>query len=108
MIRFVQWVRATGYRRAWQIASLCRRHVKAHPNCWWCGRSVRPEAHHIKSVHQFPMLALDPLNLRTLCGRGRCHFVVGHLCDWKRSVVVEDATIINLEQVLTTNKRGKK
>jgi predicted HNH restriction endonuclease len=43
------------------------------------------EVHHVKPFHLFPQLELDPANLMTLCeDGGNCHFMVGHLKDWRR------------------------
>lgn len=61
------------------------RFVALHPTCAACGSDAFPEVHHIKPYHLFPKLELDPANLITLCDGPyrRCHFVVGHLCDWR-------------------------
>lgn len=47
-----------------------------------CGSCTKPEVHHIVPVHLNPDLELDPENLITLCDK-YCHFVFGHLMDYK-------------------------
>lgn len=59
-------------------------HVKANPYCYACGRKKGLEVHHIEDFSTKPELELDPNNLLTLCDKGtRCHFVFGHLGNWK-------------------------
>lgn len=57
-------------------------HIKNYPECAACGRKTGLDVHHIKPYHINPELELDPNNLITLCDK-YCHFVFGHLMDWK-------------------------
>lgn len=69
-----------------------REHLATNPGCIACGRSKEVEVHHEKPFHEHPELELEPSNLVTLCA-DPCHFVFGHLLNWKRSnpFVREDA-----------------
>lgn len=69
-------------------------HLKQHPCCAACGRSLKLEVHHIEPVHINPEGELDPSNLVTLCD-SPCHIVFGHFMDWKswNSSVVEDCAV---------------
>lgn len=53
-----------------------------YPTCACCGTDANLNVHHKKPFHLYPGLELDFGNLVTLC-EGRCHFLVGHLCDWR-------------------------
>jgi hypothetical protein len=57
-------------------------HLKYNPSCAACGRKNGLEVHHIIPYNVHPELELDPNNLITLCDK-YCHFVFGHLMDWK-------------------------
>lgn len=62
--------------------------------CRACGGARKLELHHIQPVHIYPELELVPANVITLCmGPHRCHFEVGHLCNWDNwnTNVVADA-----------------
>lgn len=61
-----------------------REHLGREPACIACGRSGSLEVHHVVPYHDRPDLELDPGNLVTLCA-DPCHFVFGHLLDWRRS-----------------------
>lgn len=67
-------------------------HLKLDPICRACGSDEDLEVHHIEPVQICPEKELDPNNLITLCGK-HCHFVFGHLMDYKswNTNVVEDA-----------------
>jgi lysophospholipase L1-like esterase len=54
--------------------------LAAHPLCAACGAKATT-VHHIIPFHLAPGRELDPDNLICLCDR--CHFLVGHLGDWK-------------------------
>jgi len=59
-------------------------HIKKNPLCYVCGSKKKLQVHHIKDFSTHPELELDPENLVTLCvGSMRCHFVWGHLGNWK-------------------------
>lgn len=53
--------------------------------CAICGSSDNLEAHHKKSFKEHPELELDLSNLMPLCRNPsrNCHFVFGHLMNWK-------------------------
>lgn len=57
-------------------------HLKREKTCRGCGTSKKLEVHHKIPVHINPELELDPDNLITLCD-GYCHFVLGHLMDYR-------------------------
>lgn len=59
-------------------------YLKANKVCAACGRKTHLEVHHIEDFSTHPERELDSDNLITLCDHGtRCHFVLGHLGDWK-------------------------
>lgn len=75
--------------RSYKWNTVRKQHLEKHPNCIACGRNKKLEVHHIKPVHLFPDLELDPSNLVTLCA-DPCHILFGHLMDfksWNKSVV---------------------
>lgn len=57
-------------------------HLAKHHRCAACGKTKGLEVHHIKPVHKYPELELDPLNLITLCDN-QCHLTFGHFMDYK-------------------------
>jgi 5-methylcytosine-specific restriction enzyme A len=65
----------------WQ--TIRKNHLEKYPNCMACGRNKKLEVHHIKPVHLFPELELDPENLMTLCA-DPCHIVFGHFMNFKK------------------------
>lgn len=69
--------------------------LKNHRKCECCGKTYGLHVHHIKPVHLYPELELDLDNLITLCGK-RCHFLIGHLCNWKsyNKDVIQDANYL--------------
>ena len=69
-------------------------HLKQYPQCMACGRDSKLEVHHIKPVHLFPELELDPSNLVTLCA-DPCHITFGHLMNFKsyNKTVEEDCAV---------------
>lgn len=72
--------------RSGQWPSVRNAHLSLFPTCAACGQTKRPQVHHIKPVHLFPELELDPFNLITLgegCTSGNHHFLFGHLGDWR-------------------------
>jgi 5-methylcytosine-specific restriction enzyme A len=56
-------------------------HIKQQPLCQACGSKKSLEVHHIEPYHLNLDRELDPANLITLCKT--CHFVFGHLMDYK-------------------------
>jgi 5-methylcytosine-specific restriction enzyme A len=62
-----------------------RIHLEKEPWCRVCASMKDLEVHHIKPVHYNPELELEPSNLITLCESigVNCHFVHGHLGNWK-------------------------
>jgi len=59
-----------------------KQHLEKQPRCAACGKDTKLEVHHIKPVHKYPELELDPENLVTLCA-DPCHLIFGHLKYWK-------------------------
>jgi 5-methylcytosine-specific restriction endonuclease McrA len=79
----------------WQTVR--KEHLKTNNYCAACGRQKNLEVHHIKPVHAFPDLELDPSNLITLCA-DPCHILFGHLMDfksWNKDVVIDSSVYIN-------------
>jgi hypothetical protein len=73
-----------------------KKHLEKQPYCMACGSKIKPEVHHIIPYHVDPSKELAEDNLITLCDK-YCHFVFGHLMDWKswNPGVSEDAYIFN-------------
>ena len=74
-----------------------KEHLKNHETCAACGRDKKLEVHHIKPVHLFPELELDPSNLITLCA-DPCHIVFGHLMNfksWNIDVLIDSNSYLN-------------
>lgn len=74
-----------------------KEHLKNNDYCIACGRNKKLEVHHIKPVHLFPELELDPSNLVTLCA-DPCHIVFGHLMNfksWNSDVVIDSSSYLN-------------
>ncbi len=88
------------YGRSSSWRSTRNEHVKNNPTCAACGTDKDLDVHHVVPYHVDPSLELDPNNLITLCGK-RCHYVFGHLCDWKswNEEVVEDCRKYNLKRL---------
>lgn len=68
--------------RSPQWKTVRENHLKKENKCRGCGTSKKLEVHHKIPVHVNPDLELDPDNLITLCD-SYCHFVLGHLMDYK-------------------------
>ena len=68
--------------RSGKWSTVRKEHLKKQPACAACGKTSKLEVHHIKPVHKFPELELDPDNLITLCA-DPCHIIFGHLKYWK-------------------------
>jgi len=66
--------------RSYKWAVLRNGFIQDHPDCAACGRPAAV-AHHVVPVHLAPDRELDASNLLPFCDR--CHFLVGHLGDWK-------------------------
>ena len=67
----------------WQV---CRTAwLKRQPNCQVCGGTEKRQVHHIRPVHKFQDLELDPSNLITLCEGKTCnhHLLFGHLGNFR-------------------------
>jgi len=74
-----------------------KEHLKNHGTCAACGRDKKLEVHHVKPVHLFPELELDPSNLVTLCA-DPCHIVFGHLMNfksWNIDVLIDSNSYLN-------------
>lgn len=79
-------------------AKVRKDHIKKEPCCRVCGRRKKLEVHHIVPFANRPDLELNPDNLITLCdGSTRCHFVFGHLGNWRssNSNVISDSEWMN-------------
>jgi len=65
--------------------------IKENPYCIACGTNKKLQVHHIESVHTNSKRELDKTNLCTLCET--CHFVFGHLHNFKKinPSIIEDA-----------------
>ena len=65
--------------------AVSRAHLAQFPECAACGGKTNVRVHHIKPVHAYPELELEPKNLVTLCQRDtlNCHLFFGHLGDWR-------------------------
>lgn len=77
--------------------SVRKEHLKSNNKCIACGRDKKLEAHHIKPVHLFPGLELDPSNLVTLCA-DPCHLLFGHLLNfksWNSEVLIDSEVYYN-------------
>ena len=72
-----------GVKRSREWPRVRKQHLLEHPTCERCGGRKGLEIHHIKPFHLEPELELAPENLATLCERMKCHFIFGHLYDWK-------------------------
>lgn len=84
-----------------------KEHLKNHGTCSACGRDKKLEVHHIKPVHLFPELELDPSNLVTLCA-DPCHIVFGHLMNfksWNTDVMIDSDSYLN-KVINKPNSRG--
>jgi len=82
----LNWLRrqAEEFGRSGSWARVRREHLEREPQCIACGRARALEVHHVQPYHEHPELELDPQNLVSLCGEP-CHFVFGHLLNWKKS-----------------------
>ena len=73
------------------------KHVKENPRCAVCGSEINLSVHHIVPVHVDRSKELCEDNLITLCQNStmNCHFIFGHLLNWKKSNpnIVEDAKL---------------
>jgi 5-methylcytosine-specific restriction protein A len=74
-----------------------KEHLANFPECAACGRKDDLEVHHIVPYHVDSSRELDPNNLITLCDK-YCHFIFGHLMDWKswNVNVLEDSNTYRL------------
>jgi 5-methylcytosine-specific restriction protein A len=99
--------------RSWKWKDVRKEHLLKQPFCQACGRQEDLEVHHIEPVHLNPSKELDPENLITLCAK-TCHFIFGHLMDyksWNKDVVTDSNNYLqklqqrpyNHEQAITTN-----
>lgn len=69
-------------KRSPKWPAIRQEHLKKQPCCQCCGSCIKPEVHHIVPVHLDQSKELDKDNLITLCDK-YCHFIFGHLMDWK-------------------------
>lgn len=91
MFNFLKIIRFAKRSPKWN--SIRKKHIENNPICAACGSSKKLEVHHIKPVHLFPELELDPLNLITLCSEP-CHLLFGHLMNfrsWNKDVIQDSS-----------------
>jgi 5-methylcytosine-specific restriction protein A len=57
----------------------------AGKKCAICGSVENLTGHHKKPFFQYPELELDPANIEILCENPsrNCHFIFGHLMNWR-------------------------
>ena len=70
------------YGRSSSWAKVRKAFIELNPECAVCGTKKNLEVHHIIPYQIDKSKELEYSNLITLCGN-RCHFLFGHLCDWK-------------------------
>ena len=92
-----RFTRSSGWRK------IRNAHLVLFPRCAICGTKKSLEVHHIKPFKDHPELELDPSNLETLCGK-RCHFVFGHLFNWKAINSRLEETIKHMKSVIFTSR----
>ena len=94
MFNFLNKIRYAVRSPKW--STVRKKHLENNSVCVVCGRNKKLEVHHVKPVHLFPELELDPSNLVTLCA-DPCHLVFGHLMDFKswNKDVIDDSSIMN-------------
>lgn len=68
----------TGRDPRWHRAS--RAYLKSNPSCVCCGQAATT-VHHVVPVSRDKDLEMVSENWAAVCAR--CHFVVGHVCDWR-------------------------
>lgn len=92
MFNFLKKIRFATRSPKW--SNTRKKHLENNPKCAACGSSKKLEVHHIKPVHLFPELELDPTNLITLCA-DPCHIIFGHLMNFKswNKEVIEDTSV---------------
>ena len=74
-----------GVSRSSQWKTVRDKFIKKNPCCEVCGATKNLTVHHKLPFHVFPHLELDEKNLVTLCEGDvvNCHFLFGHLLNWK-------------------------
>jgi len=58
-------------------------HLARQPECQACGTVKGCEVHHAVPYHVAPSQELETSNLITLCRTRGCHWIFGHLFDWR-------------------------
>jgi len=93
---YVDWLRGTSQARSPEWWRVRLEHLAREPECQCCGGTKKLEVHHILPVHIAQQYELEPNNLITLCEERGCHFLIGHLADWRcwNPLVREDAAFI--------------
>lgn len=92
-------------KRSGKWRSVRKEHLKRNPRCAVCSSKKSLEVHHIVPFHVNHELELKPFNLITLCDGLwglNCHFVFGHLRNWRRAndLVVSDSARWNNKLVV--------
>lgn len=95
MFNFLKQIRYAARSPKW--SQVRKKHLKDNPVCAACGSNKKLEVHHIKPVHLYPDLELDPSNLMTLCA-DPCHLLFGHLMNfrsWNKEVISDSSVYYN-------------
>jgi hypothetical protein len=81
----LEQLKTQGVPRSGRWPAVRRAHLAKHPRCAACGRLSDVEVHHVVPLHVDRSLELAESNLLSLCDNsGRsCHFIFGHLWDWR-------------------------
>lgn len=98
-----------GKPRSSQWPTVRAEKLEATPKCEACERGDRTsnQVHHIKPYHLFPELELERSNLLTMCPA--CHFVIGHLGDWRLyDPDVYASSIIHRERVRKAKRKTER
>lgn len=76
---------AWGVRRSPKWGKTREAYLRKFPSCRVCGVANPLSVHHKQPYHLSPELELVESNLITLCESPvhNCHFLIGHLLDWR-------------------------
>lgn len=77
-------------------------HLKRQPACAVCGTTSGVEVHHVRPLHLFPELELDPQNMRSLCRED--HWTFGHGRDWSAWNAKVDLDIANAREMIARRR----
>jgi len=94
---FVKKFSIFAQKRSYLWKKVRQKHLDNNPCCAACGSCTKLEVHHIIPVSVDPSKELDENNLITLCDK-YCHFVFGHLMNWKSynsNVLLDTSVFLN-------------